>query len=277
MKWKHKIIYILLIASICILAFIVCIPKRKQTIKEAELTFNVQEKYVFEYGEVLPMDVKAYAQVEDTSMYEEMEVAINIDLEKDKAYPKVGMYTGVIVYKDRMQSFFIEVIDTIAPTFIQYEENVYIKQTQQFSTEDLIQTCVVEDISGVESVYVEGTWNVLETNTYTVQISAKDIYGNIASIVVQVIVYEDVVENTNNVYKEDSYIEKKEAEEEKEEVIVYTLPSTFVDEDGATHEFFYLLEDAHARFLQLEDARYHMCYFDDYITSYYELIWWEEQ
>lgn len=255
-----------------------------------------KKTFLVEYGDGISLDVRDYIEVKDDSCYKDMKLII--DFNDQTEFPSVGVYEGIVEYKDTFKKFKVQVQDTKAPVFIKWEKDITIYKDSNIK-EVLDTYFEVEDLNEFE-VYLASDLDFTKQGIYNVEVCAKDIYENLSSVNVtfsikeetkQILEKNETKQNTsiqkeNNLIKEDEItadtkeeVSKEENDSSLQEKPVYTLPSNYVDNSGVHYEYFWEEEKVQARSEILKslrvDWRWHTYYFEDEETFCFELIWWE--
>lgn len=251
--------------------------------KEIELKKDV---FTYEYGENISLNAETYLS---TSCMEKMGNEVKITLlnaDHKKDFLEVGEYDVKAFYKNKWKQFKIQIKDAKKPVFTSFKTELELPMNR--GIKDVLSNFQAEDSIGEKKVEakisMEGEIDFAKEGSYEVIIVAEDENHNKASKRCKVFIKKEreqtyIKEDTKTNNNVVSNVEKQENEKlpsyEEEEKPIYVLPENYVDESGTHYEYFWNEEEAFQRFKELRDARYHNCYFDDYETVYFELMWWE--
>lgn len=251
--------------------------------KEIELK---KDFFTFEYGETISLEAKNYLSDPCRKEIGDKVIITLLNADHKKDFLEVGEYDAKAIYKNKWKQFKIQIKDTIKPVFTSFKTELELPVNR--GIKDVLSNFLAEDRIGEKKVAakisMEGEIDFTKEGSYEVIIIAEDENHNKASKRCKVYIKREreqiyIKEDTkieNNVV---SNVEKQENEKlpsyEEEEKPVYVLPENYVDESGTHYEYFWSEAEVLERFKELRDARYHNCYFDDYETVYFELMWWE--
>ena len=245
-----------------------------------------QEVFIFEYGENIPMNVNAYVSENNV---DNAKLDFNFDI--DTVIP-IGEYEGYITTNNQKLNFKIKIIDTKKPKFSSFTDEIVLKINSNIH--DVIKHFVAIDEVGNQklkaSMWVSGYIDFNQEGEYVVEMYCQDQHKNRLSRKCKVIIQKpslpfqtqnSLLLNDNNRTDDiDSSTDNNQPEEtiKEDDTILnsftYKLPISYVDEFGVHYEYYWNENEAIERFNELTDVRYHKCYFEDYETSYYEVIWY---
>ncbi len=132
-----------------------------------------QEYFIVEYGDAISMNPKDYL-VSETP--EEVLNEAQVHMMLNKKFPTdIGVYEGSIVYKKESVKFKVEVKDTTAPEFVDFQYRLEVEQgysgdiTSYFTATDYSPVFITSDTSNVD-------FNTL--GEYEMNVTASDTSRN---------------------------------------------------------------------------------------------------
>ena len=130
---------------------------------------------IVEYGNTIDTDVEKYVNKEllENKDKKEIKVETNAKNEEGKEYPAVGKYKITITYKKEKVECNVEVKDTVAPTFNNFQSLEFIQGTDF----DYNKYVKAEDLSKVEITYDTSTINKAVPGDYSLKMLASDLYN----------------------------------------------------------------------------------------------------
>jgi len=183
--------------SIVIIAIVVGIITINAVSNNKKLILKNEVFYV-EYGNIATTNIREYLDTSSLDKDTKKDIldhaVLNIDIgnELDKAFPMIGEYEGSISYKDATVKFKIIVQDTVAPTLIDFKP-------YQFTYVDVVpnyaEIYIASDLSGDVVVEInDSNINYTTIGSYEATVTATDVYDNVFSIKITVVVSEPVLE-----------------------------------------------------------------------------------
>ena len=166
----------------------------------------IKDNVVIEYGNTYNPNIEELVDLSKYKFINQQEISIenNIENEKDKDYPAVGVYEINIIYKNIILKQKIEIKDTIAPN-IEVLENIRIDYNTDLSSFDFKKYFNVTDLSPTKELVVNlSNINSSISGEQTTIASVEDIYSNKKEIELKI----NILEKAEETQKEK--IEKQE-------------------------------------------------------------------
>lgn len=166
----------------------------------------IKDNVVIEYGNAYNPNIEELVDLSKYKFINKQEISIenNIENEKDKDYPAVGVYEINIIYKNIILKQKIEIKDTIAPN-IEVLENIRIDYNTDLSSFDFKKYFNVTDLSPTKELVVNlSNINSSISGEQTTIASVEDIYSNKKEIELKI----NILEKAEETQKEK--IEKQE-------------------------------------------------------------------
>ena len=166
----------------------------------------IKDNVVIEYGNTYNPNIEELVDLSKYKFINKQEISIenNIENEKDKDYPAVGVYEINIIYKNIILKQKIEIKDTIAPN-IEVLENIRIDYNTDLSSFDFKKYFNVTDLSPTKELVVNlSNINSSISGEQTTIASVEDIYSNKKEIELKI----NILEKAEETQKEK--IEKQE-------------------------------------------------------------------
>lgn len=166
----------------------------------------IKDNVVIEYGNAYNPNIEELIDLSKYKFINQQEISIenNIENEKDKDYPAVGVYEINIIYKNIILKQKIEIKDTIAPN-IEVLENIRIDYNTDLSSFDFKKYFNVTDLSPTKELVVNlSNINSSISGEQTTIASVEDIYSNKKEIELKI----NILEKAEETQKEK--IEKQE-------------------------------------------------------------------
>lgn len=190
---KIKIIIILLVLIIAATIGLFVWFSNSEKVKVLKNTFQ------FEYGDIVELEGKDVLDTKKESVINSFKTDYSdLEIEKNKKYPKIGSYDLQINYKlngkEIIENVKIIIKDTIKPTFTKSPEK--IEFNKGFNPDDLSSNFTAEDLSSVEIKIDTEKLNSNKSGEYEVTVTATDKYNNKNVKKVKIIVKEEQ-ENSN--------------------------------------------------------------------------------
>lgn len=177
-KMKRKYIFIIIMVVIVFLVgltFFMFRDTSKITLKNNEFTFELGEDIS---GDVLYYleDANSTKNIQEYKLSSEsLKVRDNKLIMEDNDFVEVGEYYIDIKYKKLSEKILIKVIDTVAPEFKDFKEEIELEQT----AEDINLTSYFEatDLTEV-NIEIEGDYDLNVEGEYKINVIASDSSGN---------------------------------------------------------------------------------------------------
>ncbi len=133
-----------------------------------------------EYGTKVQLKVSDFLTCEDADVLRDATIDTKKIVYKDATYPEVGVYPIKIKFtlnnKPKEDKFFLQVVDSVAPTFSQFEQSISIPYgTKDY---DFSKHYIASDLSGVRVEVDQSQINEQVAGTYPITITASDPYDN---------------------------------------------------------------------------------------------------
>lgn len=172
----------------------------------------LKNTFQFEYGTVVKLEEKDVLDTNKESVISSIKIDYSdLEIEKDKKYPKVGSYDLQIDYKlngkEKSENIKIIVKDTIKPKFIKSPET--LKFNKGFNTDDLNSYFTAEDLSPFEIKIDTKKLNTNKSGEYEITVTATDKYNNKNEKNVKIIVKEEKENSNDDVSNESNSNEGK--------------------------------------------------------------------
>lgn len=218
MKHKKIVIAILLMLIVIILVLGVIIYKQKNSLilKQTVFTFELGNKISSEPKDYLKENSSQTVLKESRIVFKGKE-KIKVDKKIKSSglnYLNVGTYEFNIIYKKKVVSFKIKIIDTTKPKFIDFKDEIILEQNAL--NVELKNFYKAEDLSPV-TISINGDYDINKVGEYKVKVSAIDEYKNQTTqeSKIKVIAAEDVNDNTltatvdGQIYRSKKTVESK--------------------------------------------------------------------
>lgn len=175
---KKKYIFIIIIVVIVFLVGLIFLMFRDTT----KIVLKNNE-FIFELGEDISGDVLYYLEntnhtknIQDYKLSsDDLKIRDKKLVMEDTEFVGVGEYSIDIKYKKLSKKIVIKVIDTIAPEFKDFKEEIELEQTTEDI--DLVSFFEATDLAQV-NIRIEGEYNLNTEGDYKINVIANDPSGN---------------------------------------------------------------------------------------------------
>ncbi len=207
---KKKYIFVIIIVIIIFLVGLLFL-----VFKDTSKIILKNNEFIFELGEDISGDVSYYLEnatstknIKDYKLFSADLKVVDKKLVTDEEFVKVGEYTVEIQYKKLSEKIVIKVVDTIAPEFKDFKEQIELEET----LEEMNLTSYFEatDLTEV-NIKIDGDYDLALEGEYKINVIATDSNGNetMKESLIKVKKKEVVIENSSNTKEESPKLESQ--------------------------------------------------------------------
>lgn len=208
---KKKLIFIIILIVIVFLVGLLFL-----VFKDTTKIILKNNEFIFELGEDISGEALYYLENTDSTkniedyklVSEDLKVIDKKLVKEDDKFVEVGQYTVQIKYKKLSEKIIIKVVDTIAPEFKDFKEEIDFEQTNEEI--DLISYFEATDLTDV-NINIDGDYDLSSEGEYKINVIAIDSNGNKNSkeSLIRVKKKETIMEKPVNTSEESPKLENK--------------------------------------------------------------------